>query len=231
MATKQPPKKPAKAKASVGKRAVEPASKISKALTKQDPDGLNPRQRRFVQEYIKDLNATSAYKRAGYSYKNESTAATAAWILLRNLKVNRVIAKLQAKVCERKQLTAEMVLDRIMREADLEEPLGTSTTRLKALEMLCRHLGLFMDKVTVSGDAANPIQVNHSVLGVITSDDDRRTRLARLVQAAAARKLELVNGGGEGGSRLLIEAPAVRDDSIPRLDDDGRGGIEAVPPG
>lgn len=34
------------------------------------PDGLSPKQRRFVEEYLVDLNATQAAMRAGYSAKS-----------------------------------------------------------------------------------------------------------------------------------------------------------------
>lgn len=41
----------------------------------------------FVKEYLKDLNATQAYIRAGYKFKSENVAAASAAKILRNPKI------------------------------------------------------------------------------------------------------------------------------------------------
>lgn len=51
---------------------------------------LTPKQKRFCEEYLIDLNATQAAIRAGYSPK---TAEQTASRLLRNVKVQEYIAK------------------------------------------------------------------------------------------------------------------------------------------
>ena len=43
--------------------------------------GLNPKQQRFIQEYLIDLNATAAYKRAGYEAKGKAAGAAASRLL------------------------------------------------------------------------------------------------------------------------------------------------------
>ena len=53
---------------------------------------LTPKQKRFCEEYLIDLNATQAAIRAGYSLK---TAEQTASRLLRNVKVQEYIAKRQ----------------------------------------------------------------------------------------------------------------------------------------
>lgn len=63
-------------------------------------DGLNPRQRKFCQEYIKHFNGTKAYIDAGYSPGGAHTGASK---LLNNTKVKRKIKELTARV-ERKAL-------------------------------------------------------------------------------------------------------------------------------
>ncbi|MDQ7981898.1 terminase small subunit [Paraburkholderia sp. SARCC-3016] len=74
-------------------------------------DGLNPRQRRFADFYLISLNATDAYKKAGYSGTGNSAEAAASQ-LLRNLKVQAYIAARQAVVQEKLEITQEMVLKR-----------------------------------------------------------------------------------------------------------------------
>ena len=50
--------------------------------------GLTPKQQLFVAEYLKDLNATAAYTRAGYKGKGKSAESNAS-ILIGNHKVRR----------------------------------------------------------------------------------------------------------------------------------------------
>jgi phage terminase small subunit len=70
---------------------------------------LEPRQRRFVQEYLKDLNATQAYIRAGYRKK---TARTCAAQLLAKPNIQKAI---QAALKKREKRT-EITQDRVLRE-------------------------------------------------------------------------------------------------------------------
>ena len=70
---------------------------------------LNPKQQRFCEEYMIDLNATQAAIRAGYSVK---TAKEQASRLLTNVNVSREIERLQALQSKRTGVTA----DRVIRE-------------------------------------------------------------------------------------------------------------------
>ena len=70
---------------------------------------LNPKQQRFCEEYMIDLNATQAAIRAGYSVK---TAQEQGARLLSNVMVSREIEKLQAIQSRRTGITA----DRVIRE-------------------------------------------------------------------------------------------------------------------
>ena len=56
----------------------------------------------FVKEYLKDLNGTQAYIRAGYKVKDENSAAVMANRLLRNVKIQE---KIQAAMKEREKRT------------------------------------------------------------------------------------------------------------------------------
>ena len=66
----------------------------------------------FVKEYLKDLNATQAYIRAGYKFKNENVAAASAAKILRNPKIQE---KIQKAMAEREKRT-EITQDRVLRE-------------------------------------------------------------------------------------------------------------------
>ena len=66
----------------------------------------------FVKEYLKDLNGTQAYIRAGYKVKNENVAAVYASKLLRKPKVQE---KIQAAMKEREKRT-EITQDKVLNE-------------------------------------------------------------------------------------------------------------------
>ena len=68
---------------------------------------LNPKQQRFCEEYMIDLNATQAAIRAGYSV---ATACEQASRLLANVKISREIERLQAIQSRRTGITADRVL-------------------------------------------------------------------------------------------------------------------------
>lgn len=77
---------------------------------------LTAKQQRFVDEYLIDLNATAAYKRAGYKATGHS-AESAAARLLSNVEVAKAIAQAQEKRQERTFITADRVLQELARIA------------------------------------------------------------------------------------------------------------------
>lgn len=72
---------------------------------------LTDKQRRFVDEYLVDLNATQAAIRAGYSQK---TASSQGERLLRNVEVSLAVQEAQAKRSTRVQADADYVLRRLV---------------------------------------------------------------------------------------------------------------------
>lgn len=78
---------------------------------------MTPKQLRFVQEYLLDLNATQAAIRAGYSKRtaNEQGAR-----LLAKASVAEAIAAAQARRADRTEINADWVLKRLAEEADAD---------------------------------------------------------------------------------------------------------------
>ena len=74
--------------------------------------GLRPRQQRFADEYLVDLNAKQAAIRAGYSPK---TAEVQGCQLLRVYKVAAYVAKRQAERLETNNLSIDRVLEEVRR--------------------------------------------------------------------------------------------------------------------
>jgi len=70
---------------------------------------MTPKQERFVQEYLVDLNATQAYKRAGYSVKGAGAAVNACR-LLANANIAKAIQCAKLAREEATKISAQYVL-------------------------------------------------------------------------------------------------------------------------
>ena len=68
---------------------------------------MTPKQERFIQEYLIDLNATQAAIRAGYSKKGADVQGHR---LLGNVKISEAIQKAREELSERTGITQDMVI-------------------------------------------------------------------------------------------------------------------------
>lgn len=75
--------------------------------------GLTPKQKRFADEYLVDLNGTRAYKAAYPSIKKEETAAACASKLLRKANIAAYIEKRQQDLQQKTEITQERVLQEL----------------------------------------------------------------------------------------------------------------------
>lgn len=75
-------------------------------------DSLTDKQQRFVEEYLVDLNATQAAKRAGYS---QNTAQQMGWENLSKPLIADAIAKAKAERSKRTEVTQDKVLRELAR--------------------------------------------------------------------------------------------------------------------
>ena len=118
---------------------------------------LNRRQSLFVAEYLKDLNASAAARRAGYS---EKTAFRSGIENMQKPAITDAIAAAMQERSERVQITADKVLKDIeaikadaMREAadkDGNLAMVNHAAALKACELQGRHLQMFVDRVAMT---------------------------------------------------------------------------------
>lgn len=165
---------------------------MSDVKGKSTSDGvgkLRERQKRFVEEYLVDLNATQAAIRAGYS---EKTAMEQGYQLLQKTSVQKAIEEAQNKRLERIQISQDEVIRRLLENADIAsgkkaivltqirksedgEIVGDDVAQFvyepssvnKALELLGKHLGMFANKVDVTTDG-KPLP---TVINVTFSDE------------------------------------------------------------
>lgn len=112
---------------------------------------LTPKQQRFIEEYLVDLNATQAAIRAGYS---KNGAVTAASRCMANVNILAVLAEKREKLSQDTGITVERVLKGYAKLA-FDMPLNETEIRAAdkrgALDSIGRHLGMFVDKVEFSG--------------------------------------------------------------------------------
>lgn len=149
---------------------------------------LTEKQKRFVEEYLIDLNATQAAIRAGYSVKNPDKIGSE---LLGKTRVSEEISKAMAERSKRTGINQDRVVMELAKIAfvnanDLINPEDASVRKdaskddlaciqsvkvkqsfsdkgditerevklndkMKALELLGKHLGMWKDKVELSG--------------------------------------------------------------------------------
>lgn len=108
---------------------------------------LTDRQARFCEEYLIDLNATQAAIRAGYS---EKTANEQGARLLANVSVQEKIAELKAERAKRTEMTQDSVIQELAAVARAEVKGVRAVDKLKALELLGKHLGMFVERYEVN---------------------------------------------------------------------------------
>lgn len=111
---------------------------------------LTPKQEAFIAEYLIDLNATAAYKRAGYTAKGNAAEVNAAR-LLRHAQVSAAVQAAMDKRADDLEISAKYVLDSIKRVAEAAESEGKFSDALRGYELLGKHRKLFTDKTEVTG--------------------------------------------------------------------------------
>lgn len=108
---------------------------------------LTDRQARFCEEYLIDLNATQAAIRAGYS---EKTAREQAAQNLSKLNIQEKIVELKAERSKRTEITQDSVIQELTAVARAEVKGVRAVDKLKALELLGKHLGMFVERYEVN---------------------------------------------------------------------------------
>lgn len=161
---------------------------------------FTPKQQKFIQEYLVDLNGTQAAIRAGYS---EKTAGSIANTLLMKVEIQEAVAARREALSKKTEVTIERVIREYARVAfvdirklydengyllsvnDIDDdsagaiasieseqlyefedgekkPIGLTkkirfTDKVRALDSLAKHLGMFIDKTEITGKDGGPV--------------------------------------------------------------------------
>ena len=132
---------------------------------------LTDKQKRFVEEYLVDLNATRAAERAGYKDPN---------IGRQLITKNNVSSAIQDAIDLRGQ-RVEITQDRVVGElakiafadaADYNDTKLKYSSKMRALELLGKHLGLFDGKGQITNEENNLLSVIEATAGEDLDTDD-----------------------------------------------------------
>lgn len=125
---------------------------------------LTEKQKRFCEEYIVDLNGVRAYIAAYPLVRSDAAARANASRLLTKANIQQYIAELRKEQQRRTEITADTVLGELAKIAATEVDIKGSD-KMKALELLGKHLGLFQS----SADNSAALEKLDEVLGKIES--------------------------------------------------------------
>lgn len=123
---------------------------------------LTPKQQRFVQEYLIDLNGSAAAVRAGYS---QNSAKEIAVENLTKPPIREAIDKALALRADRTETTADFVIQELRKIACAEVEKYTGGDKLKALELLGKHLGMFKEQLQLTGGSAEMPKIQVEFIG------------------------------------------------------------------
>ena len=128
---------------------------------------MTDKQARFCEEYMVDLNATQAAIRAGYS---PASAKTVGPRLLENVGVQKLIAQLQADASHDDLAAVQSVKVKTFGEDGLEQEVKLAD-KLRALDLLGKHLGMYKD-TSEKDPAADALAKAKELLGGVDSAID-----------------------------------------------------------
>lgn len=132
-------------------------------------DKLTPKQIAFVEEYLIDMNATRAYKAAGYSVKSENAAGVEGFKLLRNPKIDAYLQKRMEERSKATQITAESTLRGINNIAEanitdivtlVREPNGAYKMQIADFEELPRNIKAAIQSIKQNRDGSIEIKMH-----------------------------------------------------------------------
>ncbi len=154
---------------------------------------LTAKRKRFVAEYLIDLNATQAAIRAGYS---PATARAQGSRLLTKVDIQHAVVKSTLVLAEKTEISVEWVLEglktvaeRCMQAEEVTTRDGTGTGEYvfnaaganKAYELIGKHLRMFSERLGVSDPDGEPLGT-----GAVATLMNRLEGIAGRKAAAAA---------------------------------------------
>lgn len=118
-------------------------------------EALSFRQRRYAEEFVVDFNKAQAALRAGYAAKDIDKQA---YIVSHHKGVMKYIDHLSATKASK---IVSVNPDYVLREITevISKPGVRDGDKLRALELLARHLGMFIERTEITGKDGEAIRI------------------------------------------------------------------------
>ncbi len=136
---------------------------------------LTAKQDTFCRQYLVDLNATAAARRAGYSARNADKIGSE---LLGKTGVAARISELQAEAAKRNEITLDDVIQMLVEDRRDAKAAGQHGPAVRAAELLGKHLGAFTDRMILSQDQVSDEEVIKALSG---GDEEKAAVLRRII--------------------------------------------------
>lgn len=120
-------------------------------------DAMQPRQLAFCKEYVIDFNRRQAGIRAGYSAK---TAEAITYNLMQYRGIRRLI---EIYTESNAQKVANVDRDYVIQKVtEIVTNASKDSDKLRGLELLARHLGMFIERTEISGRDGEAIRIEET---------------------------------------------------------------------
>ena len=173
---------------------------------------MNPKQSRFVDEYLVDLNATQAYIRAGYVARGNASEVNAAR-LLRNAQVQAAITIRMKDREKRTEITQDRVLNELAKIgfADIRKAVqwgdGISVQDQESGEMVISNGVSLIGSEQIDNDTAAAIsEISQTAQGLKIKMHDKKGALVDIGRHLGMFKDKMELTGKDGGP-VIVEAP------------------------
>jgi len=154
---------------------------------------LSDKQRLFVQEYMTDRDAKRSYTAAGY--KSAKATSTQAYKLVRHPGIRFCIDYLTAERAKYSDVTSDYVIKKIHKIVEDADEANDRGAALRGLELLARHLGMFIERTEISGKDGEAIRMEK-----VKQNADELTGaiIGLAARARTGNVVEFPNSGTEG---------------------------------
>lgn len=114
---------------------------------------LTGKQRLFVTEYLKDRSIKQAAVRAGYSEKSSGVVGNK---VLQHPEAKAIVNIHESRLRSKSGITAEWLLEQLKAVAEQDDV--SSGTKVRAIELAMKHLGMLSENINLKTDGLNPEQ-------------------------------------------------------------------------
>jgi phage terminase small subunit len=146
----------------------------------------------FVSEYLVDLNATEAVKRAGYKTNNPNRMGTD---LLRHPLIRARIDSALQKRIENNEVKADYLINKLISIIENTESSNPQAC-LRAIELAGKSIALWKERQEVSGPDGGAIQMEQKIKEDVANFTSSLSRLAK--RAGTDEVLKFPNPRAEG---------------------------------